>query len=826
MATIRERWSGRWTLVIAGIAAAGGLAPLWLLPGLMARHGGAAFVVAWLSMCLVLMLPLLWYELALGVVLQGAMPDALRRSQRGWEWLGWWATAVGAVVAVVALASASALGGHGFRAALALFGAEVSAVGVGAEPGLATPQLGGAGLLATLAGAWLATWMGGAGTGRLGVVLNRYLGPALALIAVALIIGVAHPAGTAGFVRGFAPDWPQLLDSQTWIAAAGMACCSTLAGCGIYAACGSQRPRTSDVGGNALLTLLTLVAVQILIGAAALTLTGRASLLAGEVDPQLERVVPLLVDDPLAAVDSEAPVVGAIAVLAATVGLAGLLVLGVGVMIHAATTAWCDRTGDERSLVARRFGMWLGAGALLLASPQGMWWLAAGLDGAVSWALFPLLALLSWAVVWHIGIEGLVDHTSAYSTVRPTAWWHSWLGVLAPVLLCAMWWGRLMERWRADGGHAWWMALAVAAALVSLPVVALLMRRIGSGEGEVPPRRVAATGIAALILFALVVGMGGFATHEQRRSGHDLQRLAERWLSERNWGAPGSERHPLAVARRAWARGQVDIAAGAIELWSGGAKDADQPVAVLLADDIAESAMRRLALDEPRDVVGVLDDLRLLRALDQQRALDRVSAAWRVAAWVDPEAPALLQAAADALRAGDDGSDGLRRLAQRWRGMVSDALPAPLIAWSRAPDPAGAAARSAVEALREHAEGLAARTDTSPRDRATSAAVLEEAGLWSQVPIEQRRWLASAQLRSVQAGPALGAGLGIAITLLVCIALLLRRMAVGPGPIDPSADTLEHVDPIDVDSQAVTMEGEYTTADDHTTSGSRPVPSV
>lgn len=826
MATIRERWSGRWTLVIAGLAVAGGLAPLWLLPRLLEAHGGAAFLVAWFALVLVLSLPVMWYEMALGVVLQGAMPDALRRSHRRWEWFGWWAGAVALVVGVLLLASAATLGVHGLRAAVVVVGGELGIATAATTPTLASPGIGGAALLACLACAWLVGWLGGGGTARLGPILNRCLAPALGLIAVAFVLGLAQSAGTAGFARGFRPEWGELLETRTWLAAAGMACSSTLAGCGILTACGSQRPRTSDVGGSVLLILLLLLAVQVLIGCAALTLIGRASMLAGEVVPALGRHIPLLLGEPLAAIDPDQPRLGGVAVLAVTLGLAGFLILGAGVVVHTVVTAWCDRTGDERALVARRLGWGLGAAALLLVSPQGWWWQAALVDGLILWALLPLVAVIAWAAVWHIGIEGLLDHTSAYSTLRPTGWWTTWLGVLIPVLLTAMWWGRVLDRW-ATGVEAlpWWLTLPVAIALLGLPLLALVWGRIGRGEGEVPPRRIAVASITALALAALAALLVAAGTASDRRSGEDLRRLAERWVADDAWQHGGRELHPLTVARRAWAAGRIEIAEGAIELWAG-QDEPDRAQASILAEDIAAHAMSRLAQEPPHATTVVLADLRLLRALDHAPALERVEAAWRVAAWVEPESPGLLRAAADALRAGDDGSDGLRRVAQRWRGLASEAEPASLLTWTAAPDPAGAAAREAVAALREHAAALPGRSDAGPRDRAVAIAVLQEAGLWSQVPIERRRWLAAAQLRAIQPGPALGTALGIGLVLLAAIALLLRRMAVGPGPIDPSADTLEHVDPVDVDSQAVTLEGEYTTDDATTTSGSRPLPSA
>ena len=62
----RERWSSRWTFIIASVGSAIGLGNIWRFPYLNYKHGGGAFLIPYILFLLVTGIPLLQTELALG----------------------------------------------------------------------------------------------------------------------------------------------------------------------------------------------------------------------------------------------------------------------------------------------------------------------------------------------------------------------------------------------------------------------------------------------------------------------------------------------------------------------------------------------------------------------------------------------------------------------------------------------------------------------------------------------------------------------------------------------------------------------------------------
>jgi H+/Cl- antiporter ClcA len=63
----------------------------------------------------------------------------------------------------------------------------------------------------------------------------------------------------------------------------------------------------------------------------------------------------------------------------------------------------------------------------------------------------------------------------------------------------------------------------------------------------------------------------------------------------------------------------------------------------------------------------------------------------------------------------------------------------------------------------------------------------------------------------------------VMVLCLVVFILLIRWSKRGATPVDPAAETLERVDPIDLDTQAVTLSNPGLETDDLTTVGEEPV---
>ena len=91
----QETWSSRWTFLMATVGGAVGLGNLWRFPYIAGENGGGAFVVVYLAIVLVIGIPLVMAELALGRRGRGSPVAAMEvlcegeQAHRGWQALGW-----------------------------------------------------------------------------------------------------------------------------------------------------------------------------------------------------------------------------------------------------------------------------------------------------------------------------------------------------------------------------------------------------------------------------------------------------------------------------------------------------------------------------------------------------------------------------------------------------------------------------------------------------------------------------------------------------------------------------------------------------------------
>ncbi len=73
----RGTWASRSTFILAAIGSAVGLGNAWRFPGLCAKHGGGAFMLVYLAAMLVIGIPLLTMEIAIGRKVRGGAPKAM-----------------------------------------------------------------------------------------------------------------------------------------------------------------------------------------------------------------------------------------------------------------------------------------------------------------------------------------------------------------------------------------------------------------------------------------------------------------------------------------------------------------------------------------------------------------------------------------------------------------------------------------------------------------------------------------------------------------------------------------------------------------------------
>ncbi|MBQ9118155.1 MAG: sodium-dependent transporter [Clostridia bacterium] len=93
-----QRWSNRFTFILAAIGSAVGLGNCWRFPGLVAKHGGGAFLLVYMLAMLVMGIPLLAMEIAIGRRMRGGAPKALKGIHKHGEKVGWSAVANGFII--------------------------------------------------------------------------------------------------------------------------------------------------------------------------------------------------------------------------------------------------------------------------------------------------------------------------------------------------------------------------------------------------------------------------------------------------------------------------------------------------------------------------------------------------------------------------------------------------------------------------------------------------------------------------------------------------------------------------------------------------------
>ena len=88
----RELWASRVTFILAAIGSAVGLGNAWRFPGLAAKYGGGAFLIIYTAAMLVLGIPMLSMEIAIGRKTRQGAPGAFKSMNKKSEYVGWAAT--------------------------------------------------------------------------------------------------------------------------------------------------------------------------------------------------------------------------------------------------------------------------------------------------------------------------------------------------------------------------------------------------------------------------------------------------------------------------------------------------------------------------------------------------------------------------------------------------------------------------------------------------------------------------------------------------------------------------------------------------------------
>jgi NSS family neurotransmitter:Na+ symporter len=241
----REQWRSHRGFLLAAVGSAVGLGDIWRFPYVAGENGGGAFLLVYLLVVLVVGVPLLLAEFALGRRMQSDSATAVARLVPTSRWRH--AGLIGVVAAGLILAYYAVVAGWVFRYAAVYLG--------GADPALASGGHAAAfeayvarplqPLAWQLLGMALTTAVIAKGVEQGIERISVWLMPLLAL----LLLGLAGRSATLpGIGQGlaflFRPDWSLLASPDLYVAAMGQAFFSIGLAMGVMITYGSYQPAT------------------------------------------------------------------------------------------------------------------------------------------------------------------------------------------------------------------------------------------------------------------------------------------------------------------------------------------------------------------------------------------------------------------------------------------------------------------------------------------------------------------------------------------------------------------------------------------------------
>lgn len=486
--TEREQWSGQTGFILAAIGSAVGLGNIWRFPGVAYENGGGAFLVPYVIALLVIGIPVLFFDYALGHRFRGSAPTVFRRLTRRAEALGWFQVGISIVIILYyTVIIAWALSFVWFSVeqtwgddAAGFFTNDF--LRTSAEPGIGLDVVPG--VFWPLVGTWVVTL----GILALGVQKglersNVIFLPLLVVLFAALVVRALFLDGAAdGLNAFFTPDWSALLHPGVWIAAVAHIFFSLSIAFGIMVTYSSYLKRRSNLTSSGLVVAFSNSSFEILAGVGVFATLGFMAHQQGVGVDDLEGLTgPTLSFSTFPQIISAMPGGSFFGVLfflsLAVAGLTSLLSL-----LQVVSAAFQEKFGWDPRQAALRVGGIAAVISILLFSTTTALHVLDVLD---KWAnevgVITSAVVMTALVAWRLRLlPQLRWHLNAVSSTRIGVWWVYVVGVVVPLVIGYMLvsgvWMLVTEGY--DGYPLWFRLVFGWGAIAFMVVFAVIMTKV------------------------------------------------------------------------------------------------------------------------------------------------------------------------------------------------------------------------------------------------------------------------------------------------------------------------------------------------------------
>ena len=271
---MREKWSSRSTFILAAIGSAVGLGNAWRFPGLAAKHGGGAFLFAYLLAMLAFGIPMLMMEIAIGRRTRHGAPGSMRALKKKSEAIGWISVSNGFFIStyyavVFGWVVLMFFNSHKFAG---LTGDPAAASGLWAGLIKTTGTTAGYSTIAwpaliCLVIAWVACYLCiRRGTTSVGKVVKYTVSLPVICLLILAVRGFTMDGAMEGIAKLFMPDWSALAKSTLWVDAIGQVFYSLSVAMAIMFAYGSFLDDSSNIAVDSMIIAFADMLISILAG--------------------------------------------------------------------------------------------------------------------------------------------------------------------------------------------------------------------------------------------------------------------------------------------------------------------------------------------------------------------------------------------------------------------------------------------------------------------------------------------------------------------------------------------------------------------------------
>lgn len=281
------QWNSTLSFLLAMIGSAIGLGNIWRYPYVVYSNGGGAFLIPYLISILVMALPFLYLEYAVGFEFKISVPNIFKNIKKPLEVVGWFICFVSFLILtyyvaiigwdiiylVLSFTKAWGTNPNNFYSVSLLHSTSSTS-------GLTTiiwPVVG------SLIVIWTIIWYISHqnlnnGIGRFSKILIPSL---VAIMVIIVLYCITLPGARIGFNALFSPKWSALFDLNIWLAAAGQILFSLSLGWGVVSTYASYLPKNSNLIKNGAIVAISNCSFELFTAIGVFSILGFMSLSQG-----------------------------------------------------------------------------------------------------------------------------------------------------------------------------------------------------------------------------------------------------------------------------------------------------------------------------------------------------------------------------------------------------------------------------------------------------------------------------------------------------------------------------------------------------------------